>query len=747
MVPLLKPGKNPSCASSYRPIALTSCLSKTLERMINRRLVHFLENNNILDRYQCGFRSSRSTVDHLVRFETAVREAFVNKQHCLSVFFDLEKAYDTAWRFGILQDLIDIGIRGHMLGAIKSYLESRSFRVKLGTTFSRDFLQENGVPQGGVLSVTLFIIKMNSIAHVIPRSVQYSIYVDDLQVSVSSCNLSICERRVQVAINNLTSWANTNGFRFSTEKTVCVCFSRRRGFFLEPSLTIYGLPIKVKSEHKFLGLLLDSKLTFVPHIKQLKSKCIKSLSILKVLSHQSWGSDRLCLLRIYRAVIRSRLDYGSFVYGSAKASALKMLDPIHNQGLRLATGAFRTSPIASLYAEANEYSLEKRRFALGFMYSLRVRSVPLHPALESVEKIKFERTFQNKPSIVPPFALRHAKAAEYFDLDPKLPVTKYRSSAAPWEYSFINCNFTLTNHRKKDTPDEVLRQEFSEIQSQYQHHFSIYTDGTKTDSFVGCAMVGPSVCHVKKLNPSATILTAELQGLLLAVEYTLKKRLRRSVVYTDSLSALKALVSLNLVKNPLVAQLQDKIISATKTGYEIIFCWVPSHVGIPGNEEADQAARSAVTHFLDTREIPPKDYCKKVKRSIMQKWQHEWDREVNNKLHAVKHILKEWESARHRERFYEVVLCRLRIGHTRLTHGHLLRGEDSPKCEHCHSHLTIHHILLECNAYDPERLDHFSQLYKEHTPLHLMILLGDEPLIPHSCVFNFLKAIGLLHRL
>lgn len=232
---------------------------------------------------------------------------------------------------------------------------------------------------------------------------QYSLYVDDLQISVSSCNLSICERRVQLAVNNLVRWADTNGFKFSPEKTACVNFSRRRGALQEPSLNMYGSPIVVKNEHKFLGLVFDSKLTFVPHIKRLKLKCLKSLNILKVLSHASWGSDRLCLLRIYHSVIRSQLDYGCIVYNSARASVLKMLDPIHHQGLRLAIGAFHTSPVLSLYAEANELSLEYRRFSLGFMYSVRVRSVAEHPVRDNIETIKFQRTFENKPSTVPLF--------------------------------------------------------------------------------------------------------------------------------------------------------------------------------------------------------------------------------------------------------------------------------------------------------------------------------------------------------
>ena len=91
----------------------------------------------------------------------------------------------------------------------------------------------------------------------------------------------------------------------------------------------------------------------------MKAKCLKSLNILKVLSHTTWGADRKTLLQLYRSLIHSKLDYGSIVYGSARI--LAMLDPIHHQGLRLALGAFRTSPTASIYVEADEPSLNTLR--------------------------------------------------------------------------------------------------------------------------------------------------------------------------------------------------------------------------------------------------------------------------------------------------------------------------------------------------------------------------------------------------
>ena len=174
---------------------------------------------------------------------------------------------------------------------------------------------------------------------------------------------------------------------------------------------------------------------------------------------------------------------------------------------------------------------------------------------------------------------------------------------------------------------------------------------------------------------------------------------------------------------------------------------MPSHVGIPGNEAADRAASTCATRNVDIHEIPYQDYKTTVKKCIRRSWQNEWNHELNNKLHVVKPLLDEWASARHRDRFFEVVLCRLRIGHTHLTHGYLLRGEDPPTCEHCSDPLTVVHILLECPAYDRYRQLHFAKFYSAHMPLHPALLLGDEPFIDHTHVLKFLESTGLLCKL
>ena len=102
IIPIPKPGKDHAEPTNYRPIALTSCLCKTLERMINKRLVWYLESNNLITKLQSGFRAERSTNDNLVRLETFIRDAFIKREHAVAVFFDLEKAYDTVTKMDTL---------------------------------------------------------------------------------------------------------------------------------------------------------------------------------------------------------------------------------------------------------------------------------------------------------------------------------------------------------------------------------------------------------------------------------------------------------------------------------------------------------------------------------------------------------------------------------------------------------------------------------------------------------------------
>ena len=140
-------------------------------------------------------------------------------------------------------------------------------------------------------------------------------------------------------------------------------------------------------------------------------KCLKALNLLKVLSHTSWGVDRTTL-HLYHSLIRSKLDYGSILYGSARKSYLQMLDTVHNQGLRLALGAFRSSPVSSLNVEADEPSLWLHREKLSLQYAIRLAANPSKPAIEVTFPPQFQEYYERKSNAIKSFGLRIAPLIE-----------------------------------------------------------------------------------------------------------------------------------------------------------------------------------------------------------------------------------------------------------------------------------------------------------------------------------------------
>ena len=141
-------------------------------------------------------------------------------------------------------------------------------------------------------------------------------------------------------------------------------FHRRRGVFPPLDISLNNNVIPQVTEVKFLGLLLDPKLLWNAHLRYLRKKCLKTLDLIKCLAHFRWGADRTTLLAIHHALVslvRSQMDYGCQVYSSASETSLRMLDTIHHLGIRLSIGAFRTTPVESLYVESGEPSLSLRR--------------------------------------------------------------------------------------------------------------------------------------------------------------------------------------------------------------------------------------------------------------------------------------------------------------------------------------------------------------------------------------------------
>ena len=156
------------------------------------------------------------------------------------------------------------------------------------------------------------------------------------------------QRHLQQAVNSVQECATRNGFRFAAHKCKVIHFTAPRVRIQRPpTVRIGNTPLPVEESTKFLGLWWDSHFSFKKHISVLKAQCKEALNLIGVVAHLKWGGDRDTLLMLYRAIVRSKLDYGCIVCGTALNAYLRQLDSIHNSGLRLALGSFCTSPVSS----------------------------------------------------------------------------------------------------------------------------------------------------------------------------------------------------------------------------------------------------------------------------------------------------------------------------------------------------------------------------------------------------------------
>ena len=454
---------------------------------------------------------------------------------------------------------------------LETFLSDRTFQVHFGTILSDVFHQEEGVPRGAILSTTLFNVKINNIVKQVDPGVECSLYVDDFVIMYKSPTIDAIQRKLQHTINRLEEWTLKNGFTISKNKTVAMHFCPDKKC-MDPVLKLDNDPIQFVKEAKFLGLIWDTKLTFEPHIKYLKARCQKSLNILKVLSRTEWGADRTTLLKLYRSLVRSKLDYGCIVYGSASKTALAKLDPVHNQGLRLSLGAFRSSPVESLYVEAHEPPLEIRRDKLALQYVLKLKANPENPAFDVVFNPKHQELYRNKESATDSFGIHCKKLLK----EAKIDVGEIAINSIPdvpiWNSEPVTVDFTLSEFDKSST-STVFKSRFNEVKQKYLDFCHIYTDGSKVERKVAAAYVCPYGTRGFRLRDGCSIFTAEVEAIDKALNYVKVSSVERFVIFSDSMSVLQAIESQES-KNPLVNRVLQTCQKVISNGKFITFCWI-----------------------------------------------------------------------------------------------------------------------------------------------------------------------------
>ena len=207
VLPILKPEKPINEVTSYRPIALLQCFSKLMEKLINVRLNYYIEIDNKFRKTQLGFRKRMTTLDNISRYEQTIRKSIYENKYCISIFFDLSNAYDKVWHLGLLYKLVKCGIRGNLLRWIQSFLLNRSFKVYLDGEFSSVRKAKSGVPQGSILSPTLFNIMLSDLPQV--EGVDIAEYADDILIYTTSKDIKQASDLIQKQVDAISTYTKT----------------------------------------------------------------------------------------------------------------------------------------------------------------------------------------------------------------------------------------------------------------------------------------------------------------------------------------------------------------------------------------------------------------------------------------------------------------------------------------------------------------------------------------------------------
>ena len=699
MIPILKKGKDPKKASSYRPISLTSCVVKTMERVVNERLRWYLETANLLAPEQAGFRQFRCTEDQATYLSQEVEDAFQEQKLVFASWIDLQKAFDKVWMEGLLVKLLRNGVVNNMFSWIKSYLYNRRARVSLDSkTHSKKFLLRHGVPQGGVLSPTLFLLFINDLVSELPRGVKAALYADDLVIWCKEEHASTATYRMQQALNTLDGWAEDWCVAVNKDKSSTTLFT------LSPkqkagTVTLGGTPLREDEEATYLGVTFDKRATWKPHIAKAETKARRKLAILRKLAGTTWGANERILKTVYQGSVRPHLEYGSTAWSTCAKTTQLALDKVQNQALRIITGAMRSTPIKEMEKLTGIQPLSQRREAKVMMQAEKFRCLPDHPMkqkLNSLTKNRLKRgSFVHESKRL---------SRQYKDQLPKdvLPIHP-ADTTEPWTADQPDIEVrTSVPHlaTSGDQDDSVKRAHtLAMIDERYPQEawVHVYTDGSATNAVAdgGAGILvkfpdGETTTCSATTGKHCTNYRAEAEALLQAATTVQDsdKESHQVVFLSDALSVLQAYQNNKL---PSLTQ----ALHALATGRRVVLQWIPAHCGVPGNEHADRLAKEGAGG-----EQPDNSTSYRETRSIIR---------------ALTAPTAARDDYHLMTREQQSVLVRLRTGHNRLNnHMHRkLKLVPSPTCPCGQEDQTTEHVLQRCPLHRSARED----LWPGGTPL------------------------------
>ena len=676
--------------------------------MFAERLYYLAETNGWFASIQAGFRRGYSCVDQIIRLSQAIEDGFQQKpfHRSIMVLLDYSKAFDTVWRSKLLLAMTEKGVPIEYVAWIESFLRNRQAQVRLHGTTSSSRKLHQGVPQGCVLSPLLFLFFIDNLAQRLisadparASKLVFSIFADDVTILARSRSIEEATREAQWAVNIVKDWSRKWKLELNASKSEVCYFSsstKTEEALFRPEIKIGKATIPFNPHPKLLGVTFDRSLTFRNHAENVAKTAVGKTKILAAVSNTEWGWRKDHLTQLFYAHVRSVVDYSSPGWQPwLSPTNIKLIQSAQNKALRIITGQLKCSPIEALHYETGVE-----------LYSTRIKRL----TLRSAEKAK--RNPENHPSAIalssaiPSRNKRRSWARLANELSEFIPPDAEQRTAIaqyekpPWStMSNVSIFSDLEGISNKNDDQAKIRSAAIAAIEKWDSNLTIFTDGSAVE---GCRQGGaaavikmhhedPPISEtvMSKGAPYTSSFEEECTAMELAVNWIKDNcsPASRPLIITDSQSLCKALVGYDHA----VSHLRNLLSSCDST---IGIQWVPGHCGIPGNEDADQAANAARTISGPQRSTTLKGIIPLIKRHITDppcRSDHSHIATIYGKIskNKEKQITSRWD---------QVELARLRSGHHWDLRSYLHRIDEDidatcPRCKQADD-TSMH--LFEC---------------------------------------------------
>jgi len=402
IIPIHKSGER-NCFSNYIPIAILPFFSKVLEKIIKERLISFLNISNSIYKLQFGFRKDHNTENAVLYAINNVINNLEEGKFCISIFLDLQKAFDLVDHKILLGKLEHYGIRGIALDWFKSYLSNRKHFVEINNIASTTNNVPCSVPQGSVLGPILFILFINDFQNSINTDQDNNnmtngtsiIFADDTSLLITNKNIDELYFITNNLLKKVETWTKMNNLRINIEKTKYMLFKTKNTRTPDnlPPLYLGGQKIDRVNNYKFLGIYVDDKLTWKTHIQHICTKLSKTTGILYRAS--SILTDA-AIRMLYYSICHPHLLYGVLLWGNTYKTHLQSLITIQKRLIRIIAKANRLEHTANLFKEL-------RIIKLFDIYSLKLNIFMYLHNRKSLSQI-FNPMFRSNPN---PYSTRN----------------------------------------------------------------------------------------------------------------------------------------------------------------------------------------------------------------------------------------------------------------------------------------------------------------------------------------------------